>query len=347
MKFIRYGDLKAFEQTRHKKCPGVDEYPHSPPRRRGFFAFPYAFFDQFYIMRRPACSPNSSMMYLRDKRGRKLTEVDLQVFSDTEVDCDSTAPVLKPKVIRTLSDNELLKSLGLPKQPIVREPRPSWVCVMRDPKHPPRRTENGSLSQKFDYLTDEDGERVMARDFFEREWRPGDFDCSSFYYEACKPSDILADACHVFALREKRSRLQDDSDEASVKLTVDYLRRRGIRVERLFAWPVYEPGEDSWLTIFKKPHLFDHQGCVWHHLRKFVSPGSVLSSYGTTWVYTTVHDFERALRRAEPKAYGKQKSLRDTAKAGRFGGPSCYNATFSIDGMYEVFFDEEDIKKIT
>ena len=54
-----------------------------------------------------------------------------------------------------------------------------------------------------------------------------------------------------------------------------------------------------------------------------------------------------ALRRAEPQAYGKQRALRNNATASRYGGPYCYNATLAIEGMYEVFFDEEDIKKIT
>ena len=54
MKFIRYGDLKAFRQKHHESCPKVSEYSHAPPRRKGFFAFPFAFFDRFYIMCHPA-----------------------------------------------------------------------------------------------------------------------------------------------------------------------------------------------------------------------------------------------------------------------------------------------------
>ena len=132
-----------------------------------------------------------------------------------------------------------------------------------------------------------------------------------------------------------------------MRLTLDYLRKRGIGVESLFAWPVYPPGEGAWLTLFKKPHLFDYDGCVWHHLRRYVPPRAVLAAYGTTWVYTSMRDFEHALRRAEPKAYGKQRASRTNARASRFGGPYCFNATIALEGMYEVFFDEEDIKKIT
>ena len=53
--------------------------------------------------------------------------------------------------------------------------------------------------------------------------------------------------------------------------------------------------------------IVSYNGCLWHHLRGRVPPGSILSSYGTTWVYTTVRDFERALSHAEPKSYRRYK----------------------------------------
>ena len=345
MKFIRYGDLKAFDQRQYEKCPGVSEYPHAPPRRRGFFAFPYAFFDRFYIMCHPACEAHSQMVYLRDKSGRKLTDADLNVLSETESEYCRETGLWRPKVIRTMRDNEFLKKLGVPKQPILRENKPSWVCVMRNPKRPPRRTEDGKLDQTFEYLTDQSGERVTARDFFKRKWYPSDFDDAD-EFEPCKPTDIINDALYLFGLGGEYDFLRDWNG-GGVRLTLNHLRKRGIGVESLFAWPVYPPDEDVWLTLFKKPHLFDYDGFIWHHLRRFVPPRAVLAAYGTTWVYTAIRDFERALRRAEPQAYGKQRALRGRARASRFGGPYCYNATLAIEGMYEVFLDEEDIKKIT
>ena len=344
MKFIRYGDLKAFKQKHHEKCPKVSEYPHAPPRRKGFFAFPFAFFDRFYIMCHPACEAHSQMVYLRDRNGRKLTDADRNVCSETETEYCPETGLWRPKIIRTMTDNELLKSLEIPKQPVVREDRPSWVCVMRNPKHPPCRTEDGRLNQEFEYLTDHNGERVTARDFFRRKWYPADFDCPD-EFEVCKPGDIQNDAVYIFGLGDKYDWFLDR--DGGVRIALDYLRTRGIGAESLFAWPVYPPGEDVWLTLFKKPHLFDYDGCVWHHLRRHVPPRAVLAAYGTTWVYTSMRDFEKALRRAEPQAYGKQRTLRGRAKASRYGGPYCYNATLAIEGMYEVFFDEEDITKIT
>lgn len=344
MKFIRYGDLKAFRQKQHEKCPKVSEYPHAPPRRKGFFAFPFAFFDRFYILCHPACEAHSQMVYLRDRNGRKLTDADRNVYSETETEYCPETGLWRSKIIRTMTDSELLKALEVPKQPVVREDRPSWVCVMRNPKHPPCRTEGGKLNQRFEYLTDPNVERVTARDFFRRKWCPADFDDLDVF-EVCRPDDINNDAVYLFGLGDNYDWLY--GRDGGVRLTLDYLRKRGIGVESLFAWPVYPPGEDVWLTLFKKPHLFDYDGCVWHHLRRHVPPCAVLAAYGTTWVYTSMRDFEKALRRAEPQAYGKQKVLRNNAKASRYGGPYCYNATLAIEGMYEVFFDDEDIKKIT
>ena len=86
MKFIRFGDIKAFEQKCYKRCPRVDEFVHAPPRRRGFFAFPYAFFDSRYIVDHPVSEPHSPLKYLRDKNGRILTHRDLwEAQSEKEI----------------------------------------------------------------------------------------------------------------------------------------------------------------------------------------------------------------------------------------------------------------------
>ena len=93
MKFIRFGDIKAFEQKYYKRYPRINEFAHAPPRRKGFFAFPYAFFDPCYIVNHPACEPHSPLQYLRDEKGRKLTRRDVEETIDME----------------------LLKELGLPR----------------------------------------------------------------------------------------------------------------------------------------------------------------------------------------------------------------------------------------
>ena len=324
MKFIRFGDIKAFEQKYYKRCPGIDEYAHAPPRRKGFFAFPYAFFDPCYIVRHPACEPHSPLRYLRDKNGRKLTFRDL----------------------RDTTDVDLLKKLGLPKQPVVLEKRPSWVCIMRDPRHPPRHSLKGRLYQKFDYLTDVHGDRVAAENFFERDWGLGDFEDERLFRH-CVPSDLRFDILYWLGVYERYKDLLGRRAKENEKEIIEYLSGRGIRIESLFAWPCYEEYEDAFLAVYKKPRLFDYNGCVWHHLRKFVPQGSILAAYGTTWVYTTMRDFEGALRHANPKVYARHKDSQANAKASRFGGPNCCNGEIDVDGMYEVFFDEEDIKKLS
>ncbi len=337
MKFIRFGDLKAFRQKRYKKCPDVEEYPHAPPRAKGFFAFPYGFVDMGYVtaMAHPACNPNSPYSYLRYKSGRKLTMADQ----------------LKEGVC--LKDAELLRQLGLPtNQPILHEDRPSWVCVMKNAADPPRLTGDGRLNQEFEYLLDVKGERVKANGyygFFDREWRLDDFTGDNF--AVCALSDIDERATIDLGITKRDEWWRTTpvrkpySHDELLQMVLDYLGEKGIGVERLFAWPAYKEDEDVWLTVFKKPHIFSYTGCLWHHLRKFVPSGSVLASYGLTWVYTTVRDFGRALRHLFPSRFCKLRTLQ--AKADRCGGPYCGSDSVDVNEMFEVFFDAEDIKKIT
>ena len=118
MKFIRFGDLKAFEQKMYKKSPAVDEYAHCPPQRRGFFAFPYGFFDDEYIFTHPACDPNSPMKYLRDKNGKKLALSDSWRHYETSHELRERIKHFRPWKDEVMLDNAFLKKLGLPKQPI-------------------------------------------------------------------------------------------------------------------------------------------------------------------------------------------------------------------------------------
>jgi len=342
MKFIRFGDLKAFEQKMYKKSPAVDEYTHCPPRRRGFFAFPYGFFDSSYIINHPACEPNSPMMYVRDKSGKKMTKANFEDFWDVYERYDEETDNVNKVVC--LEDKIVLKELRLPKQPIVWERRPSWVCIMKDFKCPPRRQNKGiRLNQDLGYLTDENGDRVAAHDFFDRRWTLKDFDAGCVY-RPCRPRDISEYAHYTFDIEDDK---YVGYPEKSIRAVLQYLGRRGINYRNLFAWLVYELGQDSWLTVFKKPHVFDYDGYIWHHLRRYVSPGEVLASYGNLWVYTTVRVFDKALKKAYPPGYLKHKKLRDVTSASLFGGPRYYNASVDVDGMYEAFFDEEDIKKVT
>lgn len=324
MKFIRFGDIKAFEQKCYKRCPRINEFVHAPPRRRGFFAFPYAFFDSCYIINHSASTPHSPLKYLRDKNGRILTHRDLW-----------EAP----------SEKEILKSLGLPKQPVVLDWRPSWVCIMRDPKNPPMRTCNGRLNQKFRYLKDVHGNRVDARLFFRFDWSRWhlhDFDGENSFCH-CKLSEIDADALSLLGVCEC---YDDLGISEAQKMMVNYLSKRGVRVESLFPWPLYEKGNDAFLAVYKKPRIFDYDGCIWHHLRKFVPQGSVLAAYGTTWVYTTMRDFEVALKHVKPKAHAKNRASRGDVRASCFGGPKC-DSGYVMEKMYEVFFDEEDMRRIS
>ena len=191
------------------------------------------------------------------------------------------------------------------------------------------------MNQDYTYLLDAEGERIPSCDFFSHMWHPEDFeDCDTFHL--CR-ANYIRDDIYVFF-----NCPYCDREDVLLRLA-----KQGVHVENLFPWPVYEQWIDEWLTIYKEPHLFDYAGCVWHHLRKFVPQRAVLAAYGTTWVYTSVRDFAAALNHAAPEAYRKIKNLRNRSKASLFGGPNYLSSSIDVNGMYEVFFDEEDIKKLT
>ena len=62
MKFIRFGDIKAFEQKYYKRCPCIDEFAHAPPRRKGFF-------DDFSEERPTFASGATKYLDLKDYSG--------------------------------------------------------------------------------------------------------------------------------------------------------------------------------------------------------------------------------------------------------------------------------------
>ena len=206
---------------------------------------------------------------------------------------------------------------------------------MKDSNNSPHRIGKGRLNQDYTYLLDADGERIPSRHFFTHSWYPADFeDYDTFHL--CQVDDVRNDIYAFFNCP------CCDCEDVLLRLA-----KQDVHVENLFPWPVYEKGMSERLTIFKEAHLFDYTGCVWHHLREFVPPRAVLAAYGTTWVYTSVRDLEAALSRAAPGAYRKSKNIRNQHKASLFGGPNYGSSKLDPNGMYEVFFDDEDIKKIT
>ena len=152
MKFIRYGILKAFDHPDWDDNPNDD---HAPPRRYGFYAFPYAFHDAFYMVHKPASDPDSIMQYVRDERGRKITGRAIKNYlKEYDLDDDEDAEYGN---YRRKTDGETFlgkhpdKWLRQHGSPTIRgsdENRPSWVMVMKDADNPPYLLPSGKLSEE-------------------------------------------------------------------------------------------------------------------------------------------------------------------------------------------------------
>ena len=300
MKFIRYGILKAFDHPDWDDDPNDD---HAPPRRYGFYAFPYAFHDAFYMVRKPASDPDSIMQYVRDERGRKITGRAIKNYlKEYDLDDDEDAEYGN---YRRKTDGETflgkhpdkwLRQHGYPTIRGCDENRPSWVMVMKDADNPPYLLPNGKLSEEGTFLLDSNGARIEAREFFERVWRPIDFAPRyRDWWIPTRPEHLSERGITELYHRDDprwRAYLCSWGDEEKVKrnhaFVIARLARMGIALERLYAWPVYEEGDDVYLTTYKKPHVFDYRGNLWHHLDKYLRPGEALCR-ARNWVDTDRH----------------------------------------------------------
>lgn len=67
-----FWELRGFHFGTVRRQDGSERLRYAT-RRYGFYAFPYAFHDAFYMVHKPASAPDSIMQYVRDERGRKIT----------------------------------------------------------------------------------------------------------------------------------------------------------------------------------------------------------------------------------------------------------------------------------
>lgn len=401
MKFVHFGEPKAIAQAVDKN----NAYS-SPPRPKGFYAFPYGFVDIWWVSKDPFDEPDGNAKCLRASDGHPLTLRDFNVYDEAsgltemyrklrEMGLTSArkhARVFLDKVLekgRGDSRWELecqprwpgdiadwLREMGLPPCHVNVEWqfRPSWVRVMSDSQNPPHMATEGALSQPCDFLLDANGARIPAQDFFRRSWRPQDFDVSLqrgsvplLSWKPCQMEDLNFRDCRF--LRDcldlplgSRCQYWSDRFKRNVrKLVPEALAKRGIRIEQLFAWPVYPCGEEMYITALKSPHLFSLSGTVWHHLGVDVPRAEILDTYGLSrwswrrrdggppWVKTSVQAFAEALKRREPERFRfHQEAMRGYERFDRFGGPQYYNGHCGEDLVeyYRVFIDEGDAKGV-
>lgn len=348
MKFIRYGVLKAYDHPTWN----TGESDHLPPCRYGMYAFPYGFRDSFYLFNRPASEPDSTLQYVRDERGEKLTlratEAYLKQYDlgDGVVQCycrqrGEQTPLGK-------NPAKWLREHGYPTIQSYEEDRPSYVCVMKDASNPPYVLPDGKLSEEVKFLLDADGDRIDAEAFFLREWRPIDFaERYRSWWIPTRIEQINDDIGYRFYHKDDpRRRNWSIKDDVRFAFMIARLARQGIAIEQLYAWPVYDDGDEKFLTTYKKPHAFEYNGNLWHHLEKFVRPRDVLSRV-RNWVCTSTAAFERAIRKVEPKQSRTLTRLKGAAPVLTSGGPYGMQPTFDVDCSTEVFFDEKAVKAIT
>lgn len=265
-----------------------------------------------------------------------------------------------------ISDSAWLRQYGYPKRFVYFDEghRPSWVMVMRDPENPPQLTADGQLDQPCEFLLDTKGARIPARRFFNRRWRPQDFDrdilrafsdvSRTFNKESwrpCWPCDVNDEGWpeEFLELPPRPDEMNILDREACKKFFQDTLtaalEKRGVRIEQLFAWPVYPCGEETYVVALKEARLFAFNGNLWHRIAygdQDIPDREILATYGDGWVKTSVRVYAELLKRREPKRWHRyQEELRGHEPFDALGGPQ-YDGDADDVENYDVFFDAED-----
>ena len=366
MKFIRFGTLAPTWQRQYVAEPTEDTSPHIPPRRNGFYAFPLGYFDPFYLytpIERPASSPWAITEYLKDENGEKITKKRFEdsktlvrPYSEAEYlitqkeyfnlalmresGLSESQKVRKGYLYRKMKDYskytkevfddsiaKILKKKRVNLKTIDFEPRPSFMMVMKDPDNPPKYIDDDpkkGLDQPLEFLLDDEGNKIWATNFLYKQ-----FDMDNYYD---------GEFTHIEEDGIKMHEMYVGDKEIPIK---KWLTTKGLSFDRLCVWPVYPEGENEYVTIYKKSHMFEYDGCLWHHLGSYLKRNEILDQYGLTWFYTDIKTFERALKKSNPKRFSQVKDYQSKEKNYSMGGLLTYNATFSLEEMYEVFIDHK------
>ena len=254
------------------------------------------------------------------------------------------------------------------------EPRKSWLMVLDDPDKPPRLTHNPydetlsseqleaiPLDQKLHFLKGEDGKRIPATDLIcpHTLWGPERYwdDFKPLAWDDVNVEDFLIEQTHKTVdspfkrAYEKIQVLSDQNKyhESKVlerKVLEDWLASKRLRLEQLCPWPVYPEGRRKWAVIYKKPHIFEYSGCLWHHLREHVRHGEILRIVDD-WCYTTIGAYEDALRHAEPMLFDRHLGVSQKNNwQGGLDNPGYSNAHVPKDcDLFEVFIDSKLVEK--
>ncbi|MBQ7651000.1 MAG: hypothetical protein IJS15_08570, partial [Victivallales bacterium] len=225
------------------------------------------------------------------------------------------------------SIGKILKKKRINVRTIVWEQRPSFMMVMKDPDNPPKYIDDDptkGLDQPLEFLLDDYGEKIWPNHFLYNQFVMDNYFNGSFNH-----------------IDEKDIHMHDMYVGDKIIPIKKWLAKRGLTINHLCVWPVYPEEEDKYATIFKKSHMFEYEGCLWHHLGRFVKQNEILDQYGLTWFCTDIKSFERAVKKSDPKRFSQVKDYQSKEKNYSMGGLLTYNATLTINGMYEVFIDHK------
>ncbi len=144
-----------------------------------------------------------------------------------------------------------------------------------------------------------------------------------------------------------------------------WLAKQDLDIRQLCVWPIWPLIRTSdWKDDLKfeadmavamhKPHIFEYNGHLWHHLGEFMKSGEILSVYANTWFFSDVHAFEGALKKMSTamragnhaSVTGSQTYWARHQRASRIPGlslPGPHTWLPSL-GAPEVFIDGDDFK---
>ena len=359
MKFIRFGELKPIRQERYIANPPKYINEHRPPRKYGFYAFPYGLRDMSFITaKRGRCT------LLKDDNGNFVAYSDCIEYRFGENEKDALTPLGK----------HLMEKYKLHKYQLASLISDSVIRVMKDWRNPPILLPNGHLNQKLVYLLDNNKETIETRFYInDRIWTMEDYDSSRPDY-SWKPMSLndlnivrfCEDILDIETDKKGHSVYDHNCDQKWLAEQVTkWLTKQGLDIRQLCVWPIWPlirtsiwpdglKFEADMAVAMHKPHIFEYNGHLWHHLGEFLKSGEILSVYANTWFYSDIHAFEGALKRmstaisawSHASVTGSQTYWARHQRASRIpelslpgphiGLPSC--------GAPEVFIDGDDFK---
>ncbi len=370
MRFVRFGVLKPVRQEGYDPSYGADvseldfrdeecfvrnqrdacDYfvnSHEPPCASGFYAQPFGFCDFGIISTDDSSEKNRCrMIKLHDDDGNP---VEMEQIVKEEVRNG------KERAVLTSLGRAMLKRYGVTKNLLINSGvcGTSYVRVMRDWRHPPKLLPSGRLNQKLAYLTDDNGRKFTASDVFGgRDWSLADYKWDESHHGDGFQYVTIEDIKAWWDFNAKVAAVENLNGTGPDRFRL-FLALKKLDVRQLCVWPIY----DDWsVAVFKRPHVFEYQGMIWHHLGMYLKSGEMQGVRQGQWFRSSVAAFEAALRRYGRRwmnypevsedmgkyYFNLKKAGRRIAKLKKTPMRNKPGACCDTEGMIEVFIEERD-----